>query len=389
MKTGTEAARLSLGVIALCALVLAGACSGEEKEAAPEEAAGLDVPELGVLELPVSLRTSDPQPSDARSVEVTPAGIRVDGKPLMLLEGGKLPAAERKDGLIPKLKEALASPSKSELALALHSSVPYDTVAAVLDTAKAGGMRSVGFKVRKPSGTDAGWLVAKSFVMTPRTHSATDVSIPGVDPHKWDEFANAWQAVYDACRGAQTGSCAYVQSNVAKGGNLKIVLHAAGQGAAINFFRSGVEGEELSEEEAKRKAEIAQKQEDFIQGRISKTEIEKELLEGPPATEALFQFRAREAQVSPSPVSETLKPLCGSKACGAIVSSDPTTLAVRMVGLLGAAFPDGAAPPHLAFEQPWTEKPKLSTDEIMKQQAADELEGKLQRAAEAAEPEAE
>lgn len=377
--------RLSSSSIVCSAVALALlACGGEDKAAEPE-AAGPDVPALGVLELPVSLRTGDAAPSDARSVEITPAGIRVDDRALMTLEGGKLPDAERKEGMIPKLKEALATPSKSALALAVHSSVPYDTLAAVLDTARSAGVRTVGFKVRKPSGTDPGWLVAKDFAMTPRMHNAQEVAIPSVDKRKWDEFTAAWQAVYDACRGADTGSCAYVQSNVAKGGDLKIVLHAAGQGAAINFFRTGVEEGELTDEDRARQAEIQQKKEDFIQGRISKTEIEKELLEGPPATEALFQFRAREAQSDPSPVTETIKPLCGTKACGAVVSADPTTLAVRVIGLLGAAYADGNAEPHLAFEQPWTEKAKLSTEEIMKQQAADELEGKLQRAAEAVE----
>jgi hypothetical protein len=31
---------------------------------------------------------------------------------------------------------------------------------------------------------------------------------------------------------------------------------------------------------------------------------------------------------------------------------------VRVVSMIGAAFADGAAPPTLAFELPWTEKPK-------------------------------
>jgi hypothetical protein len=53
-----------------------------------------------------------------------------------------------------------------------------------------------------------------------------------------------------------------------------------------------------------------------------------------------------------------MKPLCGSKACGAVLSAESTTLVVRVVSLIGAAFPDGAAPPIVAFELPWTEKPK-------------------------------
>jgi hypothetical protein len=152
-----------------------------------------------------------------------------------------------------------------------------------------------------------------------------------------------------------------VQSNVAKGGNLKIVLHASGQGVNVNFFRAGLTPEELAAEEAARKAELATKKEDFMQGRgVTKTDLEKELLEGDPANEALFQFRAKEALELPSAVSQVMEPLCGTKACGAIVSADSNTLMVRVVSLIGAAFADGSAPPVLAFELPWTEKPKAA-----------------------------
>ncbi|MDH5672057.1 MAG: hypothetical protein OEZ06_07895 [Myxococcales bacterium] len=371
--------------LAVAASVALAACGGEEKaEEGGGEAAGLDIPALGVLELPVSARASDGAPSGHRSVDLSPAGIRVDDAGLMPLESGKVPAAERQDNVIGKLKSALASPSKSVLALAVHASIPYETLALTLETAKAAGMRDVAFKVRKPGGgsTEAGWLTVKNFSMTPRTFG--EVKISGVQPRTWDEFATAWDPIYQACRGAQTGSCAYVQSNVAKGGNLKIVLQAAGQGVNVNFFRVGIQNEELSDEEKKRKAELAAKKEAFLQGRLSQTDLEKELLEGPPATEALFQFRAREALATPSPVSDTIAPLCGKKACGAVVSAELPTMSVRVVSLIGAAFPDGAAPPVLAFEQPWSEKPKLSKEEIAAQAAESKTEAALQQAAAAA-----
>ncbi|MGD8858619.1 MAG: hypothetical protein PVI30_01315 [Myxococcales bacterium] len=368
-------------LITLCLLTSLIACSDEEKEASTE-AAGPDVPALGVLELPISLRSGDPKPGDARKVEITPAGIRVDDKPIMTLESGKLPEAARSSEVIGELKSALASPAKSTLVLHVHSSTPYDTLARVLTTAKQAGFRDVAFAVRKAgTATETGWMTVKNFVITPRTRAEQTVKIGSVDPRQWDEFAKAWEAIYDACRGAQTGSCAYVQENVAKGGELKIELLAAGQGVNVNFYRAGIEGEELTEEEAKRKAELARKKEDFIQGRIAKTDLEKELLEGPPATEALFQFRAREALAAPSPITEMLKPLCGTKACGAIVSGEGNTLAVRTLSMIGAAFADGSASPHLAFEQPWTEKPALSKEEQLEQAAEQKTEDALRQAA--------
>lgn len=333
-----------------------GACGGGEK--APE-APKIDVPALGVLELPVSLRNGDPAPGDARKVEVSQTGIRVDDQPLLLLENGRVPDAERSGDEITKLKAALQSPAKAAVALTLHASLSYDTAALVIATLKAAGVSQPSLQVRKPgSSTTPGWMSVKSFQTTPRTDD--EVVMPDVQSRTWDEFTAAWQAIYDACRGAQTGSCAYVQNNVAKGGKLQIVLHASGKGVNVDYFRVGISPEQLAAEAEARKAEQAKAKEDVVQGRAKQTDVAAELLEGDPAGEALFQFRDREALSSPSPVSATMGVLCGSKACGAVVRGEGNTLAVRFVSLIGAAFPDGSAPPILAFELPWTEKPKTA-----------------------------
>jgi hypothetical protein len=339
----------------VCICVALAACGDKQ---ADESAGPPPGPGLGVLELPISLRSKDAAPGDARKVEVGVGDLRVDDKVLFTLENGRVPAAEKKDGVLPKLAAALQSPARAKLALHVHSSLPYESAALVLNTAAAAGMHQVAFQVRPPGATtQTGWLAVNAFQTTPRTDD--EVAFKAVDPRKWDEFTGAWQAIHDACRAAQSGSCAYVQGNVAKGGNLKIVLHASGQGVNVNFFRAGLTPEELAAEEAQRKAELATKKEDFVQGRgVSKTDLEKELLEGDPADQALFQFRAKEALELPSPVSEVMQPLCGTKACGAVISADENTLMVRVVSLIGAAFADGSAPPTLAFELPWTEKPK-------------------------------
>jgi len=329
---------------------------GSKEEAAPEQAP-LDVgPPVGALELPVSLRTGDAAPTDARKVEVSLAGVRVDDQPLLALDNGKVKAEDRSGDELPKLKAALASPAKSTLALTVHSSLPYTTAALVLQSAKSAGISKLALHVRKPGGsTSDGWLQVQSFQTTPRTDD--DVPIASVQPRTWDEFAAAWGAIGEACRSAQTGSCAYEQNSVAKGGTLKIVLFAAGQGVNVNFYRVGLTPEQLAAEDAARKAELATKKEDFIQGRAGKKDLVAELTEGEPATDASFQFRAREAFDSPSPVTAMMQPLCGPKACGAVVSADEPTLMVRVVSLIGAAFADGSVAPALAFELPWTKKP--------------------------------
>jgi biopolymer transport protein ExbD len=342
------------GYLVAFACVSSISCGGGEK---PPEAPKIDVPALGVLELPVSLRSSDPAPADAHKVEVSQTGIRVDDQPLLVLEAGHVPAAERANDEITKLKAALQSPAKPAVALSLHASLSYDTAALAINTIKAAGVSQLSLAVRKPgASTTAGWMTLKSFQTTPRTDA--EVVMPNVEAHTWDEFTGAWQAIYDACRTAQTGSCAYVETNVEKGGHLQIVLHAAGKGVNVDFFRVGISPEQLAAEAEARKAEQAKKKEDVIQGRVKQTDVAEELVAGDPANQALFQFRDREALATPSPLSEVMKPLCGSKACGAVLSAESTTLVVRAVSLIGAAFPDGSAPPILAFELPWTEKPK-------------------------------
>ena len=126
----------------------------------------------------------------------------------------------------------------------------------------------------------------------------------------------------------------------------------------LNFERVGLSPEELATEEKERKAKLADHKEDVIQGRMKQTDLEKELTEGDPASDASFQFRGREAVDPPSTITQVMQPLCGTRACGAVVSAESPTMMVRVVSLIGAAFADGTAAPTLAFEMPWTEKPK-------------------------------
>ena len=124
--------------------------------------------------------------------------------------------------------------------------------------------------------------------------------------------------------------------------------------------RGAVFSPQLEPEEAARQAELAKTKEDVVQGRKKATDVAAELdeAESAPADQALFQFRSNEALEAPSALSETMRPLCGNRACGAVVSAEAATLFVRVASLIGAAFPDGGAAPVLAFEMPWTEKPK-------------------------------
>lgn len=344
----------SLVIGSLCCFLSLAACGGEEKEEAAAD--GPKVPVLGVLELPVALRTGDAAP-EGRKVDVGLTELRVDDATVLTLDSGKITPADRTGDVAPKLQAALQTPAKNAIVLSAHSGLPYDTIALILSSAHAAGIHDLALAVRKPGGsTDSGFAVLKNFSVTPRTDD--EVAIPSVDPRKWDELTAAWQAMHDACRAAETGSCAYVPGEAAKGGNLKIVLHAAGQGVNLDFYRVGLSPEQLAEEEKARTAALAAKKEDIVQGRKKQTDVAEEEEAGPPASEALFQFRSQEALEAPSALSETMRPLCGNRACGVVVSAEPQTLLVRVASLVGAAFPDGGASPVVAFELPWTDKPK-------------------------------
>jgi biopolymer transport protein ExbD len=340
------------GVIGVLCMGLA-ACGGKDAE----QAAAPLPPALGVLELPISLRAADAAPSDFHKVEVNLTEVRANDQIVIKLENGRVPAAEKQDGVITKLKAALQSPAHPRITLAAHASLPYETAAMVLNSAAAAGIHQLSFQVRKAgAATDTGWLTINGFQMTPRTYD--EVPISNVDPRNWDDFANLWQQMHDECRGSQTASCPYVPEAAAKGGKLKIVLFAAGSGVNLNFERVGLSPEQLAAEDKERKSKLADHKEDVIQGRMKQTDLEKELTEGDPASNASFQFRGREAVTPPSTITQVMQPLCGTRACGAVVSAESPTMNALVVQLIGAAFADGSAAPSLAFEMPWTEKPK-------------------------------
>jgi hypothetical protein len=188
--------------------------------------------------------------------------------------------------------------------------------------------------------------------------------VPGVAARPWNDFVSQWDAVANGCRAARTGSCAFKPEKIAEGGELKVVLHAAGQGINVEYVRIGAEpdaaaapkeepaGKNKHKSKAKAHKGKNKKHPELIDGVKAPSDVADEAENLPPATEALFQFRGQEALVSPSPVSETVKPVCGASACGVVVQAEKATPFLRVVSLLGAAFPDGSTAPRIVFEFP-------------------------------------
>jgi hypothetical protein len=362
--------RGSILFVCLCLALTAG-CKPSDAELPPGASPADEVGrELGDLELPVSLRTGGTAPGAAARLEATDEQLRVDGQPVVELERGRVADADKRDGIIPKLADKLRAPARQTLALRLQANLPYETMALAINTAAQAGVHELAIQVRKTgASSETGWLTIPGFVTSAKADALP--AIPGLSYMSWNAFTDQWQAVFDGCRSSKNGNCAYVNGNIADGGTLRTELFASGRGINVNFFRRGLTAEQEAEETTKREQQLAAKKEDFLQGRISREDLEELILLGHPSTYALFQFRYAEALSAPSALTKTIAPVCHAERCGIVVTSTNVTEVLKVVSMIGAAFPDGTPLPALAFELPWTEKPKPADLEafIAQQQA--------------------
>jgi hypothetical protein len=342
-------------------LALAAVGCGKSTELPPGASAENEVGRpLSDIELPVSLRMSDSQPTDAYQIEATTEQLRLDGKPVLALDGkGNVADKDKVDGVIPKLQSAFGAARHSVIALRLQANIPYETIALLLNTATKVGTFNAAFQVHQAGqSAKTGWLNFDSFIMSSK---ADDVpAFTSVKTQSWDVFADKWQEVFDGCRTSPGGNCAYIPGNIAKGGTLKVELFASGRGINVDFYRRGLTPDQERAEDEKRQRELAGKKEDFLQGRITHDQMVEILLLGDPTTQALFQFRYIEGLKGPSALAKTIGPVCGAgtERCGIVIAADAIAPLVRVASMVGAAFPDGTKMPAFAFEMPWTKRPK-------------------------------
>ncbi len=361
---------LLVTLTALSAVAGLGCSDSEAEAAAKAEALSHSVSRpLGDHDLPVSLRMFDSAPTGAANIEATDAELRLDGTAVVTLDRGRVAAADRAGDIIPKLEARLRSPVKSAIAMRLQANLPYETAALVLATAKKSGIHNAAFAVREVGGSQkTGWLVANGFSLASKAEQLPEIA--GAKFPEWSTFADKWQETFDGCRTAATGNCAYLPGNIAEGGTLRMELMTSGRGINVNYFRRGLTQEQEVVEEKHRVDILNRKKEDFLQGRITHDEMVEALLLGHPSTYALFQFRYQEALKNPSALSKTVSPMCQSQRCAVVLTADSVSSVLHVISMLGASFPDGSTSPALAFELPWTERPKPAelTDFIARQQ---------------------
>lgn len=336
--------------------LLAGFSCDSKKETEPSG------PIVKVMQLPVSLRNSDTAPSSAHKIEISFYELRVNEKPVLTLTDGKIADADHSGLVVPKLESALDSPSRSFISVEVYSSVPFKTLLLTLGSAQSAGIRNVAFKVRKPGGTDqTGWLVLKNFKAMESTWD--EVTFDDIAPRPWTDFVNVWEEVAGACFGQKIQVfCKEKQAKISQRGRLQVIISAAGAGATLEFKQVGVpkppEETEGSETGETVKGEGAKAEEEPYEEEVFPVPdgLDAELIEEweklEPARAAGFQFRGWEALTLPSPVSETMAPVCGKIACGVVITGRPITPAYRILALIGGSFPNSTPSPSLAFMLP-------------------------------------
>ena len=336
-------------------------------------------PIVKVMELPVALRHKDTQPSSAHKVEVSFLELRINGKTVLKLTDGKVPDADRSGLVVPKIESALENPRRSHIAVEFYSGIPFKTFILLLGSAQSAGTRNAAFKVREPGQTNkTGWLEIKNFKVM--EHTWDEVTFDNVSSRPWTDFVNVWEDVAMACRGQKSGVfCKDMPTKISQRGRLQIILSTAGSAMTLEFKQVGEprpEAMELPEGMPPLEQEII-KGEDGLKMAAYKIpdglkmveegeyipeqfpipeglddELTKDYLTIAPAREAGFQFRGWEALNLPSPVSETMAPVCGKIACGVVITGRPISPVFRILSLIGGTFPDGTPSPALAFMLP-------------------------------------
>ena len=336
MVAGTCACRLQsptmTGLRLLCALCLTMTIACDEEEPAPTEPEG---PIVGALELPISLRHGA-APSGAVRIELAPDRLRVDSHTILEVEEGAIPMSERSAEQINKLADALRNgPARRSAQLRLYASAPYLTTALIVSTLKAANISQIAFEVRKGQTPDIGYLALDNFGT--RLESEEWAEVPATHQRHWDELAPHWAAMYSSCRENHYVDCAFKPGTIATGGKMQMTLFARGNAIKI----------ELHQFEA---PEQPTKVAPALLDGIAADPVAVD--ESEPVTTAAFTWRFVASTTEPSVVSSTMRPLCGAQKCGAMITAEAQTATMRILSLVGAAFPNGTDAPYLLFQIP-------------------------------------
>lgn len=329
---------LSLAILSsLTGAIVFVACGQTQEEAAPVDT----TPIVGALEIPISRNHEDNQPGNAARIEISPSELRLDSRPVVSLDNGRVADAELADSVITKLRQGLTSGSRRSAALWVNANVPYITLARVMKTLHAANVREASFAVRRgTTGPESGFMTLTRWRVVPSGNEPVVFESPA---RPWSDFVDHWREMYESCRAGQYIDCDGTPRNIAQGGDLQVTLWARGQGMKVTFLQTNPPAEGEAPPQPRGPA--------LIEGVRAPPPAEEVDL-GPIISEGAFNFRHQESVAENSALSATIQPVCGNTACQVVVDGDATTPSMRILSMIGAAYANGFTEPDLAFRMP-------------------------------------
>jgi hypothetical protein len=222
------------------------------------------------------------------------------------------------------------APARRAAILRIHVAVPYKTTALLLATIKRANVHEIAFEVRTGPTADVVYMVIDTFEVRP--DDGEPVRFEGAHQRQWDELVQFWDRMKGACESELRVDCDYRPDEVAAGGDVEMRLYSRGQALKLELQRFGIE---------------PGPNEGPIDGLMA-TSIDQPQ-HAPKATTAAFTWRFSAGADPESPITATMRPLCGARVCGVVVAGDVATQTQRLVAFLGAAFPNGATNPSVVF----------------------------------------
>lgn len=299
-------------------------------------------PEIGMMDIPISLRHDPRAPANALTIAINHEGIGIGDERIVGLENGLVTADERTaGGVIPSLRAAIQrAPASAAAIIRAGALVPYGTVARVIATLEASNIRTFAFTVRVNNGESAEYMEFGQFATRPRADAYYRFDPPY--QHGWDEFVGLWDEMRNACMGPNAGDCLQRLTTPPTGGFAQVGIFTRGQALQLTVQRFT---------EAELNGEVEPEPEPTPEE--ADTDISnEELMRLDPQKSASFMWRFPAALMEEgSPITATVSPLCG-QGCGIVITAEEPTPIMRTIGFLGAAFPNGTGAPALLFEVP-------------------------------------
>ncbi len=285
------------------------------------------------VDLAVTKRNRGEAPANAAILEISPTAIALEGRKLVDLVGGRIPEPALREGALFELVLPARTLEPRGVVIRMHANTRYDVMLEVLRALTP--ETRVGFAVRAGMTPAMGLLTAERFEV--RAPSDEPITFEPPRQHEWAEFVALWDEIHSRCEGEFSFQCQSKPERIAEGGKLEIALFTQQDAFVIDFRRFGTEDPPPPP--------VVQ-----LPPQTGTRDEDRRVVREPPATRATFFWLRGATQQAESPMGLALRPLCQAQSCGVRVTAPPEPYAGQVLIVIGAAFPDGFAPPHVVLE---------------------------------------